>query len=366
MSLVNSREQSNINDNDPYQSFKQGSSHIVWGTHPNKKEAIKNLVKLSIIEKIRHELIEENYRNKGSPIRSLGTINVTDNTKSASCLKCLRLTVQSLKLKNTFTVIMNQLKAIFASFVTVSFSIIYLETVILPQRYPKMKDLFWIRSAEVLISLFNVGIAFRYIFGRGSFFSEYKKIQQIQGERFIVLQDLKKTPISMNSVILNSTSEQGTAGYIDPISLMVIPKDEIKSAKIINVGNYIFSIENALMGMFRNNLKNSSEIPHPVEDRFLTHEEQKKFLENVCSFFCLTNSNDLLNCWKYEVKNIPEKYQGRLNGIKRMTVFLTLLPKTNVRHFFKALMAKEIDYINKNLPCIFYDDFIDSLQEDKP
>ena len=92
---------------------------------------------------------------------------------------------------------------------------------------------------------------------------------------------------------------------LDPIFLTPMPEEEIRSPRTLLIGRYALSAQNSLKSLFRtiNSPRNGSIIAHPLENRYLTREEQDKLLNDLSLLLCIGDKQQLLNCWR---SNNPE------------------------------------------------------------
>ncbi len=94
----------------------------------------------------------------------------------------------------------------------------------------------------------------------------------------------------------------------DPIMFEAISKEELNSPRTLVISNCAYPLKLALTTMVQRliTLKNDTgqilpvpvgALPHPLENRFLNEKEKQKFLQDICSLFCLGDPQTVIDCW---------------------------------------------------------------------
>ena len=130
-------------------------------------------------------------------------------------------------------------------------------------------------------------------------------IQQAQKpylDKFVAYQNVFQIPNSMQGFDLDElANDKSDEGWIDPITLETIPRDQISSSQILRIGKYALPIVSALQSMLTRDYQRNDcalgELPHPIEFHQLNPEEKKKFLREVSAFFAIKDPKKLLACW---------------------------------------------------------------------
>jgi hypothetical protein len=88
---------------------------------------------------------------------------------------------------------------------------------------------------------------------------------------------------------------------LDPISL-----DPLTKQTTITLGTYQFSIHTLLRAMLEKRAERG-QLPHPIENRFLTEVEQKAFLKAMGLFFLIKNEATILDWWHDAATTLEER-----------------------------------------------------------
>lgn len=143
--------------------------------------------------------------------------------------------------------------------------------------------------------------------------------------------------------------------FLDPISLEVIPQDQINRPCFIKFGNHLFTIKSIVTNFLKNDLDFGA-LKHPIYDRYLFENEQKELLEALSmnlgispeTFLkCFNTFNDpnFKVCMTTEEKARHEVF--KLNALKEH------LQRTNQR--FRAMSSREQEtYIERNKNVEFH------------
>ncbi len=280
---------------DPRVDFVQGRSFIYWGSC-NKEEADKVLDEV-IYDEMRAILIREHVFSNDHKLRTLEGLvafkkksislfnwqfPVRDMCKRASVWQCVAYTACAI---GFFLVVLRVNFLGFKLFKSVRF------------QYP---DAFLYLMALNAIIYFIVENLLVEIF---------EETLETPFKEWILIQRYVNKNSSMKERKLEElANEKEGEGWRDPITLEVLSQDTIRSPRILNIGKHAFNIQSVLKMMLTRNCCHNEEIPHPLENRVLNPEECKKFVDDICSFFCIGNKEEFLKCWDV-ISEVNEQMQ---------------------------------------------------------
>ncbi len=169
----------------------------------------------------------------------------------------------------------------------------------------------------------------------------FNEVSRANQDRFLVFQELVQKPHNQHLREKND--------WRDPISLEDIPSEKIFTPQILNIGPYVMTIQNALHAMFTRVHCKNGEIPHPIEMRPLSPEEQGKFLEDICTFFCIADRQQLLDVWDTEEETIADlELEEGISEVERTVAVKKMTPAERVLKFIELLPEKTFETYFKN------------------
>lgn len=279
---------------DPRVDFVQGRSFIYWGSC-NKEEADKVLDEV-IYDEMRTILIREHFTSNDHTFRtveqliafkkkSISLFNwqfpLRDMCKRASVWQCVAYTACAI---GFFLGVLRINLLGFKLFKSVRF------------QYPDAFLYLIVLNAIIYFTVENLLVDI------------FEETLKTPFKTWIFIQHYVNKNSSMKECKLEGlANEKEGEGWRDPITLEVLSKDTIRSPRILNIGKCAFDIQSVLKMMLTRNCSHNGKVPHPLENRVLNPEECKKFVDDICSFFCI-EEEEFLKCWDV-ISEVNEQMQ---------------------------------------------------------
>jgi hypothetical protein len=178
-----------------------------------------------------------------------------------------------------------------------------------------------------------------------SLFAVFARLKQMNQCAHTLIQDVKQLPSSVGNIDLATlANDTDKDGWLDPISHESISKADIRAPYYFLIGKYVTRVENALKVIFNYSDEKNHRIRHPIENRFMTEEEHKKFLNDICRLFSITET-DFLSLWNnHPITGIPNSLLSKTNDIRvlfRTCNFLGLIPEEVKKHHLKSIVRHD-------------------------
>ncbi|MBA3722123.1 MAG: hypothetical protein H0W88_06960 [Parachlamydiaceae bacterium] len=325
-----------IKDNvETVENTQDDTSTIVW----KARKDLCDIADSKVIDSVRHTVIEMNFFPEASEIRTLGDIQCSKSAEKLSRWQIFKISLSKMQRNGGFRDIAGGIIGALMISIPIYKTIKHMEYTHFPKRYADMEagrlvmvstytgkyirpftkwDYYSERTAllifEFVLSIFALGAIGNFFTAPLSIRKEYKLTKWAFSKDYLVYQPLKSIPKSISTLV----------------------------ACIISIGDTRMKINQAIERMLLKDQKVGS-IPHPIEDRVLTFQEEEKFINEVSAFFCISNKQDLLNCWRITLQDMPIENLTEIDRKdRRVSKFLALIPKITAEKYFIEIMEKKV------------------------
>jgi hypothetical protein len=343
----------NLRPLSPYQDW-QAKQPIFWGT---TNSPTTPQIDATIASKIRTEAIAANFQTKEPKVITLQPVAAHTREK-LSLLSIFYSSIQGVYREGRMLQNVALITMLFASALMTA-PIILIGTVTLsaslyvtlvPQTKINdfVKIVFFpaVALTGVLIGFFLVFLYEKFLKGDPhSLFGIFEKLKHMNEDSHALVQNIQQLPSSVGDTDLATlANDKDGDGWRDPLSFELIPKEEICAPYYLLIGKYVTRVENVLKVIFNHFDETDHRIRHPIENRFMTQEEHKKFLKDICALFSFTET-EFLSLWNNNpIIEIPNSLLSQTNDMRimfRTCNFLNLIPEEIKNHHLKTIPRKD-------------------------
>ena len=328
----------------PYQDWQSGQS-IFWGTtnSPSTPQ-----IDVAIASKIRCEAIAANFQTKEPNVITLGPVASYPREK-VSPLSIFHSAFQGAYREGRLLKNIAQIAGIFAAAVGAMVLTASLHSIVSSRTKNDFVTLLaWVAAVPIGVV---IGKSIVFILEKLakndplSLFAIFGKLTQMNQGSHALVQDIKKSLSSVGNIDLATLANNKDGDeWLDPISLEPIPKDRIRAPCYFLIGKYVSHVKNVLKVIFNYFDETHHKIRHPIENRFMSEEENTKFLKDICALFSMTET-EFLNLWNdHPITGIPDSLLEKTNDIRcmlRLFNLLKLIPADIREHDIKGIVRHD-------------------------